>query len=82
MAVLGEDEPAIFIGFGACSYEDNFCRKLGRKTAEKRLLDSKVVLAGERNIRKLLSAADPYDVIDFLPEAMAAQGLRLSLCLF
>lgn len=83
--VLGEEEPvqgaqAIVVGFAACSVADNFDRFIGRIIAQRRLAKSQVVIPGEFNIRRLLTATDPLDVQDILADSMKAQGLRLELC--
>lgn len=72
--------PAIVVGFAACSVADNFDRALGRSIAAKRLAKSQVVIVGEFNIRRLMTATDPLDVQDILAGAMKAQGLRIELC--
>lgn len=73
-------DPAIVVGFAGCSFADNFDRKTGRAIAEQRLQKSQVVITGERNIKRLMTAVDPANVSDILAEPMQAQGLRYELC--
>lgn len=75
-----EDELAIVVGFAGCSYADNFDRKIGREISERRLQKSQVVITGEVNIKRLMTATDPAYVLNILEGAMRAQGLRLELC--
>lgn len=79
--LIGTDTiPAILVGFAGCSYDDNFSRKLGRDIALKRLENSKVIIAGDDYISRLMTATEPREVHDVLLEPMAAQGLRFELC--
>lgn len=72
--------PAIVVGFAGCSFADNFDRQLGRVISRQRLAKSRVVITGEENIRRLMTAKDPMNVADILFGAMRAQGIRLELC--
>lgn len=74
------NEMAIVVGFAGCSWEDNFDRTLGRSIASKRLAKSQVVISGEQNIKRLMTASDPIYVTDILSKPMQVQGLRLELC--
>lgn len=73
--------PAIIVGFAGCSMADNFDKKKGRQIAEDRLKQSQVVILGADEIKTVMTAKDAYDTQHILAGPMAAQGLRIEVCI-